>query len=122
VDGAADGRRYALRVHRNGYHSREAIASELAWAVALRADAVVTTPGPVTGRDGEIIQSLAHATMSRPRNIVLFDWEEGVEPGLGDDLIAPFETLGAVTARMHAHARALPVVRQRVEIRSGGSL
>ena len=32
VDGAGDGRRYALRVHRDGYHSRQAVASELAWA------------------------------------------------------------------------------------------
>ena len=29
-------RRYALRVHRDGYHSAAAIASELSWAVALR--------------------------------------------------------------------------------------
>jgi Ser/Thr protein kinase RdoA (MazF antagonist) len=60
----------------------------------------------VPGRDGAIIQSLAHATMPRPRNLVLFDWEEGVEPGIGDDLAGPFETLGAVTARMHRHARS----------------
>src|SRR5262245_51769773 len=47
VDGAADGRRYALRLHRAGYHSRQAVASELAWETALRADGVVTTPRPV---------------------------------------------------------------------------
>jgi Ser/Thr protein kinase RdoA (MazF antagonist) len=105
VDGTADGRRYALRVHRDGYHSREAVASELAWAVALRRSGVVVTPSPVPGRDGEIIQSLAHSSMSRARNVVLFDWEDGVEPGIGDDLVGPFETLGAVTARMHGHAR-----------------
>ena len=101
----ADGRRYALRIHRDGYHSQEAIASELAWAVALRRSGVVTTPDPVPGRDGGLIQSLAHPSMARPRRIVLFDWEAGVEPGIGDDLVGPFETLGAVTARMHGHAR-----------------
>ena len=106
VDGAADGRRYALRIHREGYHSREAIASELAWAEALRDAGVVVTPNPVPGRDGAIIQAMAHPTMARPRNIVLFDWEAGAEPGIGDDLAGPFETLGAVTARMHRHARA----------------
>ena len=57
------------------------------------------------GRDGGLIQSLAHPSMARPRKIVLFDWETGVEPGIGDDLVGPFETLGAVTARMHGHAR-----------------
>jgi Ser/Thr protein kinase RdoA (MazF antagonist) len=106
VEGADDGSRYALRIHRDGYHSRNAVASELAWAVALRRSGVVPTPTPVPGRDGAIIQSLAHATMPRPRNLVLFDWEEGVEPGIGDDLAGPFETLGAVTARMHRHARS----------------
>jgi Ser/Thr protein kinase RdoA (MazF antagonist) len=105
VDGASDGRKFALRVHRDGYHSTEAIASELGWAMALRSDGVVTTPKPVSGRDGATNQAMAHAKMPRPRNIVLFEWEDGVEPGIGDDLAGPFETLGAVTARMHRHTR-----------------
>ena len=36
-----DGRRFALRVHRDGYHSRQAIASELAWLMDLRQTGVV---------------------------------------------------------------------------------
>lgn len=106
VEGAGGGRRYALRIHRAGYHSREAIGSELAWAQALRREGIVVTPVPVPGKDGGILQSLAHRTMGSPRNIVLFQWEDGVEPGIGDDLEGPFETLGAVTARMHGHAKA----------------
>ncbi|HET9067492.1 MAG TPA: phosphotransferase enzyme family protein [Amaricoccus sp.] len=106
VEGAGGGRRYALRIHRAGYHSQQAIGSELTWAQALRRDGIVVTPVPVPGKNGEIIQSLAHRTMQGPRNIVLFQWEDGIEPGIGDDLEGPFETLGAVTARMHAHARA----------------
>ncbi len=107
VDGAADGRRYALRIHRPGYHNPAAIASELAWAAALRAAGVVTTPNPVAGRDGRLIQTLDHPALGS-RSIVLFDWEAGVEPGIDDDLEGPFEALGAVTARMHAHARSWP--------------
>lgn len=102
---APDGRCWALRIHRDGYHSRTAIASELAWAMDLRNTGVVTTPRPVAGRDGELIQELGHKRMPRLRNIVLFDWEQGVEPGIGEDLSAPFEVLGEVTARMHLHAR-----------------
>ena len=105
VDGAADGRRYALRIHRPGYHTPGAIASELAWAQALRRSGIVVTPNPVPGRDGALIQAMALPGMDAPRNMVLFDWESGVEPGIGDDLRGPFEALGAVTARMHAHAR-----------------
>jgi len=100
-----DGRRFALRVHRDGYHSKQAIASELAWAIDLRQTGVVTTPNPVKGNDGEIIQEVPHARMARPRNVVLFDWETGAEPGIGEDLSEPFEVLGEITARMHIHAR-----------------
>ena len=102
---APDGRSWALRIHRDGYHSKTAIASELAWLMDLRNTGVVTTPRPVKGKDGEIIQQLGHARMPRPRNIVLFDWETGSEPGIGEDLSTPFEVLGEVTARMHLHAR-----------------
>src|SRR5262245_39997608 len=99
-------RKWALRVHREGYHSRNAIASELAWLIDLRKSGVVITPRPVKGKDGELIQTVAHPLMSRPRNVVLFDWETGSEPGIGDeDLAGPFENLGEVTARMHLHSR-----------------
>lgn len=103
---ARDGRRWAMRIHRDGYHSKTAIASELAWLIDLRATGVVTTAAPVKGRDGELIQQLAHPRMARPRNIVLFDWETGAEPGIGEDLTGAFQDLGEVTARMHLHARS----------------
>jgi Ser/Thr protein kinase RdoA (MazF antagonist) len=99
---AGDGRKWALRVHREGYHSKVAIASELAWLSDLRSQGVVVTPRPIKGIDGELIQTVSG------RQVVLFDWETGVEPGIGQDLVKPFEVLGEVTARMHAHARAWP--------------
>lgn len=102
---APDGRRWALRVHREGYHSRDAIASELAWEIDLRRSGVVTTPNPIEGLDGGIIQQVTHPRLPRPRNVVLFDWETGAEPGIGEDLSGPFEVLGEITARMHIHAR-----------------
>jgi Ser/Thr protein kinase RdoA (MazF antagonist) len=96
---AGDGRKWALRVHREGYHSKAAIASELAWLMDLRAQGVVVTPRPVKGSDGQIIQDVSE------RHVVLSDWETGTEPGIGQDLTKPFEILGEVTARMHGHAR-----------------
>jgi Ser/Thr protein kinase RdoA (MazF antagonist) len=50
-----DGKNWALRIHREGYQSKAAIASELSWLMALRDSAVVTTPKPVKGIDGELI-------------------------------------------------------------------
>src|SRR5215207_6073913 len=40
-----------LRVHREGYHSKTAIASELAWMDALRNEAGLVTPEAMTARD-----------------------------------------------------------------------
>ena len=106
VRGPDGGRRWALRLHREGYHGRNAIASELAWLTALRRDGAAVTPRPVAGRDGELIQTAEHALLPRPRHLVLFEWEEGVEPDENqDDLDAPFEALGEITARMHRHVR-----------------
>ena len=104
VDDPVSGRRYALRIHREGYHSKTAIASELAWLMALREDGAVITPRPVKGTDGELVQIVSHPVLSRPRHVVLFEWETGVEPAEND--VAVFEILGQTTARMHAHAQS----------------
>ena len=106
VERTGGGQRFALRVHREGYHSRNAIASELAWLQALRRDGVVTTPVPIPGRDGELIQTAGHPLMPRPRSVVLFEWESGAEPSEKDHLVEKFELLGEVTARMHLHSQS----------------
>jgi Ser/Thr protein kinase RdoA (MazF antagonist) len=103
---AADGRSWALRIHREGYHSRTAIASELAWLIDLRNSGVALTPIPVPGKDGDFIQAKRHPVMTEPRHIVLTQWEQGSEPVIEGKLSAAFEALGEVTAGMHAHARA----------------
>ncbi len=97
---------WALRVHREGYHTKNAIASELAWAKALRESNAALTPAVVPGVDGEDIQTVSHESLSAPRHVVLFEWESGVEPSEEeDDLRAPFEVLGETAARMHTHVK-----------------
>ena len=106
IDDPGSSRRWALRVHREGYHSLAAIQSELAWLTALRRDGAAVTPVPRPGRDGKLVQSVPHPMMARPRNVVLFDWEAGSEPSESDAAIRHwFEVLGETTARMHAHVR-----------------
>ncbi|MEE4237718.1 MAG: phosphotransferase [Anderseniella sp.] len=106
VENLSTGHRWALRVHRDGYHTDAAIRSELAWQRDLREKKVIITPAAVPGLDGDILQKASHPAMPRPRNVVLFDWETGSEPGVNEDLRAPFEVLGEVTARMHQHVRS----------------
>jgi Ser/Thr protein kinase RdoA (MazF antagonist) len=102
VDDPTSGGRWALRVHRDGYHSRRAIASELAWVRALKQSGTITTPAPVAGLDGDFIQTLA-LEGALPRNVVLFGWENGAEPAAND--VASFEKLGETAAHMHAHVK-----------------
>jgi Ser/Thr protein kinase RdoA (MazF antagonist) len=71
----------------------------------LRQSGVVVTPVPVKGRNGELIQIVGHPRLPRPRHVVMSEWEEGIEPGIGHDLAEPFEILGEVTAHMHLHAQ-----------------
>lgn len=99
----ATGQSYALRIHRHGYHEQPAIASELAWLIDLRDNDYVATPRPIAGLNGNLIQTAHHPTMRRLRQIVLFKWEQGREPGIAEDLTKPFEALGTAAARMHEH-------------------
>ncbi len=100
---AGDGRRLALRVHRPGYQTPEAIRSELAWMESLRGDGI-RTPAPVPGIDGDPLQT-ATAGPGWERTAVLFEWLEGVPLSAVVD-VEPWGRLGELMAQIHAHARA----------------
>lgn len=100
---AGHGQRFVLRIHRPGYHSRAAIASELAWLAALHGSGI-EVPRPLAGADGDCIQRASlpgHAA----HWVVLFEWIDGAEPHPQQNLLASFERLGAINARLHRHAR-----------------
>jgi len=106
VEDPESGRRYALRVHRAGYRTGRQIESELQWVDALREDGAVDTCVPVPAPGGERVVTVSVDELGA-RNVVLFEWLPGAEPDPeGDAVIAGFRTLGAVSARMHAHSRA----------------
>jgi Ser/Thr protein kinase RdoA (MazF antagonist) len=106
LDDAETGQRSVLRVHRPGYHSLDAIRSELAWVQALRADGVVSTPAVLPALDGSLVTVGTHPDGER-RHVVRFAWVDGVEPA-GSRLVDDFGTLGAIAARLHRHARTWP--------------
>ena len=96
------GYRTVLRLHRDGYHSRRAIACELAWMAALASEGGVETARPVAGRDGALIQERGGGGMA-PRRMVMFEFLAGDEPDPDQDLVAPFRQLGAIAAKTHLH-------------------
>ncbi len=95
-----------LRVHRENYHSKNAIGCELAWLDALRDEGGVITPHAFVGRDGNRIQTHSIDTLPNPRHMVLFEFVSGLEPDESQDLINPFEGLGELAARTHEHSIA----------------
>ncbi|GAA3104169.1 phosphotransferase enzyme family protein [Streptosporangium carneum] len=102
VDDPATGRRSILRVHRLGYHSTTAILSELAWLEALRREAGIATPSVLPAPGGRRVLTVPGA---QPRDCVMFEFLPGTEPPR-ERLVPDFERLGALTARMHRHARS----------------
>ena len=105
IDEPGEGRTFALRVHRPGYHTSEEIESELDWIDALRGEDVVETAHAVANPDGNRVTQLATPGLGE-RNVVLFEWLSGEMPEPeGKDLLGGFRTLGAVSARMHGHAQ-----------------
>jgi Ser/Thr protein kinase RdoA (MazF antagonist) len=100
---APSGRRWALRIQRPGYQSKNTLASEIAWLVALRQDGVVATPVPVPGLNGEWVQTV-RIEGAEPRSVVLFAWEKGTQPTIDMDLRHCFRSLGEIAAKMHDHS------------------
>lgn len=87
-----------LRLHRQGYHSRQEIASELAWLSALQDLPGLHTVRPIAGAQG-LVTEIDH------RFLVAFAPIPGQELQPGDDLARWFAPLGEATARLHLHAR-----------------
>jgi Ser/Thr protein kinase RdoA (MazF antagonist) len=100
------GRDLVLRVHRIGYSSAEEIRSELAWINALRRDGAIETASPMPGSNGELLQTLESPSGRPPRYAVAFERLPGKEPDPSIEAARWFERLGALTARMHRHAKA----------------
>lgn len=96
--------RFILRVHRTGYHTRNAVESELAWMKALREEAGVHTPEALPGAGGRLVHHILTDDLPEGRNCVFFEFLDGGEPD-EENLLPAFPALGEVTARIHAHSR-----------------
>jgi Ser/Thr protein kinase RdoA (MazF antagonist) len=99
----ADGNRLALRVHRDDYHQRQEIESELAWLDSLR-DTGIQVPEALASSSGQRVLTVA-VDPRHSRHVVLFKWIAGEMPTTEVDPRA-FAQLGEVTARLHQHSKS----------------
>lgn len=106
---APDGRRFALRLHRPGYHDYDELVSEHRWTEALL-DAGVDVPVARRTRDGRPYATVAVGPHGEARVVGMVDWVEGapMSSRLGDDpspdLVAEcYHRLGAIAASLHEH-------------------
>ncbi len=97
--------RFAVRVHRTGYHGAEGVASELAWMTALADRLGDRVPRPVRTRGGAPLVTLSGEGLDAPRRLSVLPWlpgrAQGHRTGLGWA-----RAVGTLTAQLQAHARA----------------
>lgn len=93
-----------LRVHRDAYHTRQEIMSELSWLDALARDRVVQVALPRPSMDGQKVQQIHDHVHNVKRFAVMFEFVEGAEPEVSD-LPQAFVQLGEVTSKLHRHAK-----------------
>lgn len=109
------GQRYALRIHRSGYHSDAALRSELQWMAALN-DAGLRTPQSIKTGSDEWFVVLQGEFDGEDYQIDMLSWVEGdalgsVEQGLSDDvasLAANYHQVGILAARLHNITESWP--------------
>ncbi len=103
VTDSNDQRLCVVRVHRPQYHTLAEIESELFWIESLRAEQIVVTPRPIPLLNGSSIATFQDG--DEARHMVAFDFMPGVEPSTDQSLVTGFHQLGAITAKLHGHAR-----------------
>lgn len=107
---APTGARYALRIHRHGYHSDAELRSEVQWIQAL-SQAGIQVPTVVPSLSGDLLVRMQAGAVPEERQIDLFEWLEGEPLGSSeqgitdrDSVAANYRTLGALAARVHNQA------------------
>lgn len=102
------GERFALRIHRAGYHSDAELLSELQWIDAL-AEFGMDVPAIVPTPTGELFVVVEGDGIPEARQVDLFEWINGeqlgsVQEGVSGDRQAThqlYRTIGTIAARLH---------------------
>ncbi len=107
LDGTA---RYALRIHRYGYHTDAALNSELVWIRALEKDGI-DVPQVVPTIAEDLFVTVTSDGVPEPRQVDLFEWIDGEQLGAATENMEDetafaniYYTVGEISARLHNQA------------------
>ncbi len=102
------GEKFALRIHRAGYHSDAELRSELQWMAALDAGGI-STPAVQPTLAGDLFDTVSIDAVPEPRQVDLLAWingdamgsiEEGIEAS-ADEIAANYRKIGKLAGRLH---------------------
>jgi Ser/Thr protein kinase RdoA (MazF antagonist) len=105
--------KFAMRVHRPGYHTDDALRSELQWMDAL-SHAGIDVPRIVPTASGELFATSETVDMPAPLQIDLFEWIDGRQLGSVEAGVSGTEQsihdlyfrIGELAALLHNQAQA----------------
>lgn len=101
---AGDRRIMVVRLQRPGYVTEDNVRSELEWIEALSHESGVTTPAPIRGIDGQLVQVITASEGSR-WTAVAFEHVHGSVLEEHDDPTVHFAEIGRVSGILHEHSR-----------------
>ncbi|WP_137169963.1 phosphotransferase enzyme family protein [Marinomonas sp. FW-1] len=102
-----EGERFALRIHRPGYHDYAALHSELQWMSAL-SDFGIETPEVIRTNAGELMTKVIIPETNEDVYVDLFGWVDGTSLGADEGVLltaeesrAMYHTIGEIAAQLH---------------------
>ncbi|SON49688.1 phosphotransferase enzyme family protein [Vibrio tapetis] len=96
---------FALRVHRSGYHSDNALNSELLWMNALR-EKGICTPKVISSTRGAYVETVTVDQVPEPRQVDLLEWVNctplgTIEEGVDEGSMELYKVAGQLMAKLH---------------------
>src|SRR5687767_1860875 len=74
---ADGGKHFLLRIHRNDYHSRDALVEELRWLQELSDDPMLIVPRPVPSKRGQLVERVETSAVGEARHCSALEWIDG---------------------------------------------
>ncbi len=108
------GHSYLLRLHRQGYHTVQAIEEELSWLEELQKQQIqsVLTQKPHRTFDNQLVIKVCHPKLPIERYCTLLKWIDGSLCG-HTPAVKPLESIGRAIAMIQLTGRGRPVQARR---------